>query len=617
MARICYLWLLLTCFATGTGHAQTLRLSEGQASYNLHARAAVLVDPSGALRLADLVGEGRASAAFRPAHQGLSSFGFTAAAIWFRITIDNPAAQAQRKQLVLPTNWLDSVDLYIPLATGAFHERRFGDSLPFAERDYPRPYFVIDLDLLPGSHDYYLRLTSSQAFMTPIELWEPAALREAERGWAAYYGMFYGILLVMVLYNGFIWGATRDRNYFCYCLYLLAFFLMNFGYNGFAYQYWWPQSPHWSNLSHTHWIFLFQAVAVCFAMSFLESARRLPVLHRLMQVFLGALIVAWLALSVAGNGPLYNAAPVYFIFLCTPLILVAGLAAWRDGYRAARFFVLASMASLVGSFCTALTVSGWLDYNFVNFHAAEFGIVADVVLLSLALADRINLLREENRAAEQRVLEQKLQAAALLYQANLNLEQLVVERTAELAGARDDAVRLARTDGLTGVANRRYFEEMASQEFARASRYAQPLAAILFDIDLFKHVNDRHGHAAGDAVIRSAARLARECVREVDFVARIGGEEFIILLPGVSETQAAVTAERLRQAIVAERVEYEGLVLRFTASFGVSQLQAEDRGYQGLVHRADRAMYAAKLAGRNRVEIHLPTMSRYGGQGPQ
>lgn len=599
----------------GNGHAQTLRLSEGQVSYNLHAQAAVLDDPTRMLTLGDVIG--RAADDFRPAAPGISSFGFTGSAIWFRIAIDNPLDQPQRKLLVLRTNWLDDIELHVPAADGTYRLRRFGDRLPFAERSYPRPEFVIDLDLLPGTHVYYLRLTCSQAFMTPIELWTPAAFQEAERRWAAYYGMFYGILLVMVLYNVFIWIGTRDRNYFCYCLYLLAFFLMNFGYNGFAFQYLWPDSPEWSNLSHTHWIFLFQLVAVRFAMTFLESARRTPVLHRVLQIFLVALLTTWAFVSLRGDSLLYHAAPVYFVFASTPLILCVGLVAWRRGYRAARFFVLASMASLVGSFLTALTVSGVLDYSFVNFHAAEFGIMLDVVLLSLALADRINLLREENVRAEQHLMEGKLQAAALLQQANRNLEQQVAERTAELAGARDEAVRMARLDGLTGVANRRYFEEMASQEFARANRYGLPLSAILFDIDLFKRINDRHGHAAGDAVIRAAARLAREGLREVDFVARIGGEEFLILLPGVEAAQAAVTAERLRQAIVSEAVQHEGLTLHFSASFGVSQLQPDDRGYQALVHRADRAMYAAKLAGRNRVEIHKPEMSRRDGQENQ
>jgi diguanylate cyclase (GGDEF)-like protein len=413
--------------------------------------------------------------------------------------------------------------------------------------------------------------------------------------------MFYGILFVMVLYNGFIWVSTRDRNYLVYCLYLIAFFLMNFSYSGFSYQYFWPDSPGWGNLAHTHWIFLFQLVAILFSMTFLESKTRLPRMHRIMCAFLGVMVAGWLGVTLFGDTVAYNAVPVYFIFCCTPLILAAGIAAWRSGYHAAHFFVLASTASLIGSFFTALTVSGFLSYSFVNFHAAEFGIIADVVLLSLALAERINLLRAQREAAELQAVQQRLRTAVLLEKANEDLERTVLERTAELAHARDEAERLARIDVLTGVANRRYFEEVAVLEFARSRRYRQPLAMILLDIDFFKRINDGHGHAAGDAVIRAVADIAHETVREVDFVARIGGEEFAILLPGIGRAQAMVTAERLRECIAGRALEHDGMPLAFTASFGVAELEPDDVEFENLLRRTDQAMYVAKQAGRDRV----------------
>jgi len=599
--RVCWLMLLvLGVLVSISASAGVIRLDGERASYSVHDAADVLEDAGGSLRLAD-VATGPAAAGFRSSGGGLSSFGFTQSAFWFRFEIDNPLHESRSMLLVLRTNWLDSVRLFEPEEGGGFREHLLGDTLPFDARAHATPQFLIDLQVPPGTHSYYLRLTSEQAFMTPIELWEPPAFRESDRLWSAYYGMFYGILLVMVLYNGFIWAATRDRNYAFYCLYLLAFFLMNFSYSGFAYQYFWPESPRWSNWSHTHWIFLFQAVAILFSMSFLESRARLPRTHRVLRGFLGVMLASWLAVTLLDDPVAYNTAPVYFIFCCTPLILLAGVAAWRNGYRAARFFVLASMASLVGSFFTALTVSGFLSYTFAHFHAAEFGILADVVLLSLALADRINILREQRKAAEQEVVAQKLQAHAMLQQANADLERTVHERTLELSRARDEAERRARIDALTGVANRRHFEEVAAQEFARAQRYGQALSVILFDIDFFKAINDAHGHATGDTVIRRAAVITRETVRESDFVARIGGEEFAILLPGITLEQAVVTAERLRENIADGR-PVEGVEApHFTASLGVSQLDAADSSFGVLLQRTDQAMYAAKLGGRNQV----------------
>lgn len=594
--------LLCSQLLFGSALAGVLRIEPGQAVLNLQSAAEVLEDAPGRLSLQDLL-SGGAAEGFEPAGAELASFGFTRSAYWYRITLDNPGPTSLRRLLVLRTPWLDSVHLYAAQAQGGFHERLVGDDLPFAARERPTPAFVLELEVAPGRHTHYLRVSSRQAFMTPIELWEPEAFEVDAQRWAAYYGMFYGILLVMVLYNGLVWLWTREANYAWYCLYLLAFSAMNASYSGFAFQFFWPDSPRWSNWGHTVFIFTFQVIATLFSMSFLESRTRLPRLHRVLQGFLALLVSCWVGVTLWADPVAYNAAPVNFIFLGTPLVLAAGVSAWRSGYRAARFFVMATMVSLGGALCTAMTVSGLLPHNFATFHAAEFGILIDVVLLSLALGDRIKLLRDQHHATQQAMLEQKLQASEMLAQANAALERTVHERTAELARARDEAERLARTDGLTGVANRRWFEEVAEQEVARAQRYQQPLSMILFDIDLFKQINDSHGHAAGDAVIRAAASAVREAVREVDFVARVGGEEFAILLPGIHQAQAVTTAERLRELIATSVASHQGLQLNFTASLGVSECRLDDPGFGALLHRADQAMYLAKQRGRNRVAV--------------
>lgn len=603
--RLCWMLLLCSQFLCGSAMAEVLRIVPGQAVFNVHSAADVLEDAPGRLTLQDLLSGGAAAGFQAPhaTHAGLSSFGFTRSAFWYRFTLDNPGTAPRRMLLVLRTPWLDTVHFHAADAQGVFHERLVGDDLPFSAREQPTPAFVLDLEVAPGRHTHYLRVSSRQAFMTPIELWQPEAFQAEEQRWAAYYGMFYGILLVMMLYNGLIWLWTREANYAWYCLYLLAFSMMNASYSGFAFQFFWPDSPRWSNWGHTVFIFTFQVTATLFSMTFLESKTRLPRLHRVLKGFLALLLACWLGVTVWGDPVAYNAAPVHFIVLGTPLILAAGLSAWRNGYRAARFFVLATMVSLSGALCTALTVSGFLPYTFATFHAAEFGILTDVVLLSLALGDRIKLLRDQHQATQQAMIQQKLQASEMLAEANAALERTVQERTAELARARDEAERMARTDGLTGVANRRCFEEVAAQEVARAQRYKQPLSMILFDIDLFKQVNDNHGHAVGDAVIRAAASVVREAVREVDFVARVGGEEFAILLPGIHQAQAVTTAERLRE-LIAERVaSHQDLNLNFTASLGVSECRLDDPGFGALLHRADQAMYLAKQRGRNRVAV--------------
>lgn len=596
--RILLLVTLVMLACAGWAHAGTIALESGRHSYLVHEVVDVVEDPHAQLNFADI---SKGNVAFKEYYTGVFSFGFTKSAYWFRFEVDNPSAQARNMMLVLRTAWLDDISVYIPEAAGGYQVVQLGDSLPFAERLHPNPQFLADLQVQPGKQTYYLRIRSTQALLSPIELWDAQAFHDNDRLLLGYFGMFYGVVLVMLLYNAFIWISTWDRSYLYYCLYLAAVFIMNFSYNGFSFQYLWPDAPRWANWTYTSWVFLYQLMAIIFAMVFLETAKRLPRMHRVLCLFLYAMVAAWLLTLAFADPVVHNATGVYFVFLYSPLTAVAGFLVWRSGFPAARFFVIASMGNLVGAFITAMTVSGFMPYSFISFHAVEFGILLDVILLSLALADRIKFLRLQNEVAEKAIIEQKLESNALLQQAKDDLERIVSERTAELCKARDEAERLSRIDALTGAYNRRYFNEVATLEFAKVRRNHHPLSMISFDIDMFKLINDNYGHAAGDEVIKAAASVSKNAVREIDFVARIGGEEFAILLPGSTLEQAAATAERLRELVNTTEIYYQGKKLAFTASFGVAQLKDSDQSFEALLQRADEMMYRAKNLGRNRV----------------
>jgi hypothetical protein len=501
---LCWSLLLLACMPLA--QAGVITLEPGRDSYLVHKVVDVMEDPDGHLGFAD-ISKQASNTAFKEYHTGVFSFGFTKSAYWFRFEIDNPTSEPRNMMLVVRTAWLNEISVYIPEGNATYQGIQLGDSLPFAERLHQNPQFLVDLQVPPGKQTYYVRIHSSQALLSPIELWDVQAFHDNDRLLLGYFGMFYGVVLVMLLYNAFIWVSMRDRSYLYYCLYLAAFFIMNFSYNGFSFQYLWPDAPRWANWTYTSWVFLYQLMAIIFAMVFLETSHRLPRMHRVLCLFLYVMVAAWFLTLTFADPVVHNATGVYFVFLYSPLTAIAGFLAWRAGFPAARFFVVASMGNLGGAFITAMTVSGFMPYSFLTFHAVEFGILLDVILLSLALADRIKFLRLQNEATEKQIIAQKLESNALLQQAKDDLERLVSERTVELCKARDEAERLSRIDALTGAYNRRYFNEVATLEFAKVRRLHQPLSMISFDIDLFKLINDNHGHAAGDEVIK--ARCAR------------------------------------------------------------------------------------------------------------
>lgn len=162
---------------------------------------------------------------------------------------------------------------------------------------------------------------------------------------------------------------------------------------------------------------------------------------------------------------------------------------------------------------------------------------------------------------------------------------------------------MATIDSLTGLANRQAFLQRAKDEFNRARRYARPLTVVMIDIDHFKAINDQFGHATGDEVLRQAAAICHSSLRGSDFMGRVGGEEFVLLLPDTSHTSAYHVAERMRAHLSETPIELEnGTILNITASFGVASMNGDDSDFNMVLERADKAMYYAKHGGRNQVK---------------
>lgn len=168
---------------------------------------------------------------------------------------------------------------------------------------------------------------------------------------------------------------------------------------------------------------------------------------------------------------------------------------------------------------------------------------------------------------------------------------------AELHAAREELEHLAQRDGLTGAWTRRRIEETAQQEMLRKARYGHPVSLLFIDLDHFKRVNDTHGHAVGDDVLKAFCNIARKCMRSTDLLGRWGGEEFVILMPNSGVMIASLLAERIRKATMAFEFPIVG---RVTTSLGIAECR-EDETWDSWLARSDAALYAAKAGGRNQV----------------
>ncbi|MDX1755524.1 MAG: diguanylate cyclase [Marinobacter sp.] len=188
---------------------------------------------------------------------------------------------------------------------------------------------------------------------------------------------------------------------------------------------------------------------------------------------------------------------------------------------------------------------------------------------------------------------------------NENLQKKVEERTQALNAANEKLSLIATQDPLTGLHNRRYFAERLEQEFSRSSRYDSSLALVILDVDRFKKINDTYGHPVGDEVLKGVADHLAAAIRESDVVARIGGEEFCLILPECTKESALLFLERVREELSALKFHTNGTRFSVTCSFGVAFQEATTRSSEVLMKHADQALYQAKERGRNQVVEYL------------
>ena len=193
-----------------------------------------------------------------------------------------------------------------------------------------------------------------------------------------------------------------------------------------------------------------------------------------------------------------------------------------------------------------------------------------------------------------------------LLDANVHLRNDLKEARTQITQKQQELetyVSEARTDTLTGLQNRRSFNEEINRQFAQRQRQGITFSMLMIDVDHFKNFNDTYGHWAGDLVLRAVARVLSNTLREMDIVCRYGGEEFAVICPGSTLAQAAAGAGRVRAAIEAEVITLKEGPVRVTISIGVAEVD-ETEIAEGLIQRADSALYAAKRAGRNQIQLH-------------
>jgi diguanylate cyclase len=556
----------------------------------------VFEDRDGQLTLAQVLQ--RPAADWAPAGPN-PTYGYSRSTYWFRLTLRNDSPAPQERLLEIQSPLLDWLDIHVLDAAGrAVKHWALGDKRPFAARPLAHRHFVVPLQWQEKSAlQLVVRLQSSGSLQLPAHLWTAAAFDRYRDTSLIAHGLYFGSMLAMLAYNLVLLVTVRGGSYFWYVLWVATLSAFAGSLTGLSFQFLWPDATQWNDTSIVVFLPLALGCGALFTRSFLRLANAAPRSAQLSRAMAAAAWILALASFVVPYGLMIRMVVIASL-LFIAIGCAIGLMRLRDGFVPARYYLMAWGFVLAGGGVIALARWGVLPSNPWTDGAAQAGSVVEALLLSLALAARIN--------AERRLREQA-QAETLRThrQANEQLERRVLERTAELERANRLLHELSQTDGLTGVHNRRHFDAALALESQRASRSAGPLALLLIDIDHFKQINDQHGHAAGDECLKQVARLiCRHARRSTDLVARYGGEEFCALMPGVGAAEAAQIAEQIRLHIEQSVFDGDGVRLRLTASVGVcTRVPDADGDDQAMLKAADVALYEAKRRGRNRVVL--------------
>ena len=544
-ASLAFLLALLSV-ATAQAAAPALPIDENFAQANLSGVVALYEDAGASQDFAAV-----RTQRFMPASQRGTNFGFSRSAWWVRIELVNQGDRDREVLLRQDYPLIDHLDVWTEDATGNWSVVRTGDLRSFSSRPIAHRDFVFPVRLAKGERKLvYLRYQTSGALNIGLSLASPHQLIENISLEQLAYGAYFGGFGVLFFYNLFIFLTVRDRAFFYYLLYALSYGLYFGVHNGLSFQFLWPDSPIWGNQALLVLLAFSLIFGTMFARHFLNSMRHSPRLDRL------ALGVQWLALAGLFASFLLPYSTLiqpmaYLTIVCVAVIVALGGVGLAQRYRPAGIFMLAWAALLASVLIYMVKTFGLLPHNAFTQNAFQAGALLEMVLLSLALAARVNELQ-----------------------------------------------RQTLTDALTSLSNRRYFDRQLELSFAH-SREAG-VALLILDIDHFKRINDRHGHAKGDEILVAMGQLLRAEAPAGAIVCRYGGEEFAIILATSDGQHAVAVAEAIRAAVQTRFADE----LEVTVSIGVASTARHAFTSEMEFFKAtDDALYRAKQNGRNRVEV--------------
>ena len=415
-------------------------LTDKITEYPLGLNLEIFEDKTRELTIEDIVNQ-----KFIPSQQKVPNLGIRNSAIWVRFRVKNEANLTKNWLLVLSDTRISTVDFYLPKPDqNKLNIIKTGRDFPFYNREFNHRYFIVNLHFDHQNEQIiYLRLTAKAGFTIPLNIYSLETFWQQDQSNILFLGISYGIILVMIGYNLFLFISLRDTSYLYYILFITGYLLFQLSREGIGHQYLWSNFPNYAEISTL--MVLFTLIGwIKFTQSFLETNKFLPKIDKIFFFTSIFLIVVNLGVILIGFISFFKNYQNLFITtfdaLVIPImILIIAIIRWKQKYKPAKYFLLAMLAPILGTIIHSLSVFSLLPYNFYTGKSLALGFTLSVVLFSIALADRINLIKEERVQAQAEALKNAEINQQLIKEQNIILEKKVNQRTIELEIAKEKA----------------------------------------------------------------------------------------------------------------------------------------------------------------------------------
>lgn len=424
--------LLIIVATIGLLHGQGFIIGENSDQVAVGSYLEVYEDISGAIQIEDIL-SGATPIKFVPSNKKEPGYGFTSSTYWARLRLSNSTSKAVDGLLEIGYPLLDDIHFYRPVGGNTYEKIKAGDHLPFSMREINFRNFIFAVSIPAGeSHTYYMRIRSSSSLNIPLTYWRETTFLNEKLTEYLLLGIFFGSVLILIIYNVFLYFGFKDNSYVYYVLFLLFWGLSQAAINGLAFQYLWPNNIFWANINLPFFIFMSLFTSIQFCRGLLATKEHTPGMDRILVPFKNAMLIMGLASLFLP----YSISIVLATLLSIAdvlLMAITGFIRMRQKSRPALFFLIAWGFFITGVILFALKSLGTIPGNSITNWAIQIGAFAIMVLFSIAVQDRVKAEKREKFMAQKSALNNQVKLVENLKESERILEERVEQRTQELS----------------------------------------------------------------------------------------------------------------------------------------------------------------------------------------